>query len=50
MSEWNANCWSSAARLLWWSVGSMAATIQQAASSDSKNFVVQNVCASPLNK
>ncbi|KYM75975.1 hypothetical protein ALC53_13689 [Atta colombica] len=49
MSEWNANCWSSAARsLLWWSV-SRGYNNATSASSSSKNFVVPSVGASPLD-
>jgi len=49
MSEWNANCWSNAARsLLWWSV-SRGYNDATSASSSSKNFVVPSVRASPLD-
>jgi len=49
MSEWNANCWSSAARLLqWWSI-SRGCNDAMSASSSSKNYIVLSVHASLLD-
>ena len=49
MNEWNANCWSSAARsLLWWSV-SRGCNDATSASSSSKNLVMPSVRTSPLD-